>query len=117
MTDIAKGEFAKLDMDGSNYLTWAIDIEIKLNGLCLNHTLLQPEAGKDKRAKPKALHFMQHHLHQDLKSGYMIESNPLVLWRSLKDRFNQQSQYKSHFTTEPEAQKPNDMPVDTKGKW
>jgi hypothetical protein len=35
MSDIAKGEFAKLAVDGNNHLTWAIDIEIELNGLCL----------------------------------------------------------------------------------
>jgi hypothetical protein len=36
------------------------------------------------------LHFLQHHLHLDLKSEYMNEDDPLVLWQSLKDRFNRQ---------------------------
>jgi hypothetical protein len=40
MSDITKGGFPKLAVDGSNYLTWAIDIETELNGLCLNHTRL-----------------------------------------------------------------------------
>ncbi|XP_039827084.1 uncharacterized protein LOC120688775 [Panicum virgatum] len=59
----------------------------------LDHTIVQPEAGKDERTKPdkaKALHFLQHHLHPDLKSEYMTERDPLVLWQSLKGRFSQQ---------------------------
>jgi hypothetical protein len=32
MSDIAKTEFEVLVVDGSNYLTWATDIEIKLDG-------------------------------------------------------------------------------------
>ncbi|KAG2577932.1 hypothetical protein PVAP13_6NG171600 [Panicum virgatum] len=82
MLDIAKREFDALAVDGSNYLMWAIDIEIKLD-----------EAGKDERTKPdkaRTLHFLRHHLHLDLKSEYMTERDPLVLWQSLKDRFSQQ---------------------------
>jgi hypothetical protein len=44
-----KKEFDELVVDGNNYLTWVIDVEIKLNGTCLNHTIAQPEAGKDER--------------------------------------------------------------------
>jgi hypothetical protein len=39
MSDIAKKEFDELAMDGSNYLTWAIDIKIKLNSMCLDHVI------------------------------------------------------------------------------
>jgi hypothetical protein len=93
MSDIAKREFEVLAVDGSNYLTWATDIEIKLDGMSLDHTIVQPEVGKDertKRDKAKALHFLRHHLHPDLKSEYMTERDPLVLWQSLKDRFSRQ---------------------------
>jgi hypothetical protein len=93
MSDIAKREFKVLAMDGSNYLTWSTDIEIKLNGMSLDHTIVQPKAGKDEGTKPdkaRALHFLRHHLHAVLKSEYMTERDPLVLWQSLKDRFSQQ---------------------------
>ena len=93
MSDITKREFDALAVDGSNYLTWATDIEIKLDGMGLDHTIVQAEAGKDERTKPdkaKALHFLRHHLHRDLKSEYMTERDPLVLWQSLMDRFSQQ---------------------------
>ena len=82
-----------LAVDGSNYLTWATDIEIRLDGMGLDHTIVQPEAGKDERTKQdkaKALHYLRHHLHPDLKCEYMTEKDPLVLWQSLKDRFSQQ---------------------------
>jgi hypothetical protein len=93
MSDIAKREFEVLAVDGSNYLTWATDVEIKLDGMSLDHTIVQHEAGKDEHTKPdkaKALHFLRHHLHPDLKSEYMTERDPLVLWQSLKDCFSQQ---------------------------
>jgi hypothetical protein len=82
-----------LAVDGSNYLTWATDVEIKLDGMSLDHTIVQPEAGKDERTKPdkaRALHFLRHHLHPDLKSEYMTERDLLVQWQTLKDRFSQQ---------------------------
>jgi hypothetical protein len=93
MSDIAKREFEALAVDGSNYLTWATNVEIKLDGMSLDHTIVQPEAGKDERTKSdkaKALHFLRHHLHPDLKSEYMTERDPLALWQSLKDYFSQQ---------------------------
>lgn len=66
MSDIAKRDFVVLVVDGINYLTWATDVEIRLDSICLDHTIVQPQAGKDERTKPgkaKALHFLQHHLH------------------------------------------------------
>nr|AAT85780.1 zinc knuckle domain containing protein [Oryza sativa Japonica Group] len=93
MSDITKKEFAELALDGSNYLTWALDVEIKLDSIGLDHTIVLPELGtveSTKAEKAKALHFLRHHLHPDLKSEYMTEKNPLVLWQSLKDRFDQQ---------------------------
>ena len=61
MSDIAKREFDALVIDGSNYLTLVTDVEIKLNSMGLDHTIVLPEAGKDERTKPdkaKALHFL-----------------------------------------------------------
>ena len=61
MSDIAKREFEALAVDDSNNLTWATDVEIKLDGMSLNHTIVQPEAGNDERTKPdkaRVLHFL-----------------------------------------------------------
>jgi hypothetical protein len=51
MSDIAKREFEVLAVDDSSYLTWATDVEIKLDGMSLDHTIVQPEAGKDECTK------------------------------------------------------------------
>jgi len=93
MSDIAKRDFEKLAVDGNNYLTWAIDAENRLEGMKLDHTITPFEEGKDERTKPdktNALYVIRHHLDPDLKSEYMTEKDPLVLWQSLKDRFSQQ---------------------------
>ena len=93
MSDITKREFDTLAVDRSNYLTWPTDVEIKLDDMGLDHTIIQQEAGKDERTKPdkeKALHFLRQHLHPDLKSEYMMLRDPLVFWQSLKDCFSQQ---------------------------
>lgn len=93
MSDIAKRDFEKLAVDGSNYLTWANDAENRLDGMCLDHTISPFPEGRDERTKPdkaKALYFIRHHLDPNLKSEYMTERDPLVLWQSLKDRFGQQ---------------------------
>ena len=83
----------KLAVDGSNYLTWTIDAENRLEGMSLDHTVTPFEEGNDERTKPdkaNALYVIRHHLDPDLKSEYMTEKDPLVLWQSLKDRFSQQ---------------------------
>ena len=49
MSDIPKREFEALAVDDSNNLTWATDVEIKLDGMSLDHTIVQLEAGKDER--------------------------------------------------------------------
>jgi len=50
-----------LAVDGSNYLTWATDIEFRLDGISLDHTIVQPEASKHectKQDKARALHYV-----------------------------------------------------------
>ena len=40
MFDITKREFAELVLDGSNYLTWAFDVEIHLTSSDLSETIV-----------------------------------------------------------------------------
>ena len=40
--------------------------------------------------KQRRCTFLRHHLHPDLKSEYMTERDPLVLWQFLKHHFSQQ---------------------------
>ncbi|XP_020253790.1 uncharacterized protein LOC109830840 [Asparagus officinalis] len=90
MSDIIKREFAELAVDGSNYLTWALDVEIYLNSCDLSNTIA-PASQSTSAQKAKALIFLRHHLNKDLKNEYLTEKDPAVLWQSLKDRFDQQT--------------------------
>lgn len=40
MSNIVKMDFEILAIDSSNYLTWATNIEIRLDGMSLDHTIL-----------------------------------------------------------------------------
>ena len=45
MSGINSKEFAELALDGSNYLTWAMDAKLSLTSMSLSHTINQPAAG------------------------------------------------------------------------
>ena len=90
MSDISKREFAELALDGSNYLTWAVDAEIHLTSSNLSETIV-PDSECSFAHKAKTLIFLRHHLNQDLKNEYLTKQDPLILWQSLKHRFHQQT--------------------------
>ncbi|XP_020248256.1 uncharacterized protein LOC109825775 [Asparagus officinalis] len=90
MSDISKRAFAELAVDGSNYLTWALDVEIYLDSCDLSSTI-DPASQSTSAQKAKALIFLRHHLNKDLKNEYLTEKDPDILWQSLKDRFDQQT--------------------------
>ncbi|XP_019151023.1 PREDICTED: uncharacterized protein LOC109147822 [Ipomoea nil] len=90
MSSIAKREFNELALDGSNYLTWALDIEIHLASKELSQTIVA-ESQCTNAQKAQALIFLRHHLNHNLKNEYLTENDPFALWKSLKDRFDQQS--------------------------
>ncbi|XP_019178652.1 PREDICTED: uncharacterized protein LOC109173801 [Ipomoea nil] len=90
MSSIAKREFNELALDGSNYLTWALDIEIHLASKELSQTIVAKSQCTNAQ-KAQTLIFLRHHLNHDLKNEYLTEKDPLALWESLKDRFDQQS--------------------------
>jgi hypothetical protein len=43
MADISKKEFTELALDGSNYLTWAMDVKINLSARGLVATINPPQ--------------------------------------------------------------------------
>jgi hypothetical protein len=89
MTHLVNKDFAKLAADGSNYLTWAMDVKIIIGFI---NTINEPnrEALVSDAAKFTTLHFLRHHLHSDHKNEYMMKENSRNLWVSLKERYNQQ---------------------------
>lgn len=49
---------------------------------------IETDAGVTLQAKAKALIFIRHHLAEPLKTQYMNELNPRVLWEELKLRYD-----------------------------
>ncbi|XP_017253784.2 uncharacterized protein LOC108223854 [Daucus carota subsp. sativus] len=89
MTNLAKLEFVALDVSGNNYLSWVLDAELHLSANGLKDTI-DPEKIPTVEQNAKAIIFLRHHIHEDLKSEYLTIKNPLTLWNNLKDRFDHQ---------------------------
>ena len=92
MAHLVNKDFAELAADGSNYLTWAMDVKIMLTEKGYINTIEEPnpQAPVTDEAKYTILYFLRHHLHPDLKNEYMMEENPRTLWVALKERYDQQ---------------------------
>ena len=91
---MATKEFEELALDGSNYPTWASDIEIALASRGLLATIEPAQAGvvlQDKQVNT-ALALLRFYIHKDLKAEYLMTKNPRELWDSLKERYEQQKE-------------------------
>ncbi|GKA30526.1 uncharacterized protein Tco_0716831 [Tanacetum coccineum] len=86
MSNLAKLEFLAFDISGQNYLSWVLDVKIYLAANGLGDTI---QVGKvtTVEQKAKAMIFLRHHLHENLKFEYLTVKDPLVLWNHLKDKY------------------------------
>jgi hypothetical protein len=89
MSNLSKLEFEALDISGKNYLPWALDAEIHLDAEGNGDTIKEGNATSAQQ-KAKAMIFLRHHLHGDLKNEYLTVKDPLVLWNCLKERYEHQ---------------------------
>ncbi|KAK9057874.1 hypothetical protein SSX86_022713 [Deinandra increscens subsp. villosa] len=89
MSNLAKLEFLALDITGKNYLSWVLDAEIHLNAKSLGDTIKEGNETSI-QDKAKAMIFLRHHIHEDLKSEYLTTKDPLDLWNNLKERYDHQ---------------------------
>ena len=89
MTNITKLEFAALDISGKNYLSWIFDAEIHLDAMNLGNTIKEGNI-VSQHDRAKALILFRHHIDEGLKSEYLTVKDPLVLWKSLKERYDYQ---------------------------
>ncbi|XP_057780168.1 uncharacterized protein LOC130998775 [Salvia miltiorrhiza] len=89
MANIAKLEFVALDISGKNYMSWTLDADIHLISRGLGETIKEGNKASD-QDRAKALIFLRHHLHDDLKTEYLTVKDPQELWMNLKDRFDHQ---------------------------
>ncbi|XP_021735694.1 uncharacterized protein LOC110702299 [Chenopodium quinoa] len=97
MGDLMKRQFDVLDLFGHNYLEWTVDAQMNLKARGLEHTIKEitiPGNEKDAPAqvkvptdqeKAKVIVLLRHHLHNSLKTEYLMVENPKELWDSLKE--------------------------------
>ncbi|XP_074359700.1 uncharacterized protein LOC141699759 [Apium graveolens] len=89
MANLAKLEFVALDVSGNNYLSWVLDAELHLSANGLKDTI-DPKKILIVEQNAKAIIFLRHHIHEDVKSEYLTIKNTLTLWNNIKDRFDHQ---------------------------
>ncbi|XP_058757496.1 uncharacterized protein LOC131630769 [Vicia villosa] len=89
MSNLTKFDFGALDISGKNYLTWALDAQIHLSAEGHGDTIKEGNKSSDQQ-KAKAMIFLRRHLHEDLKNEYLTVTDPHVLWKNLKDRYDHQ---------------------------
>ena len=89
MSKISYLSFIALDISGKNYLSWVLNVEINLEAGNLGETIKEGNQ-MSLQDRAKALIFLRHHLHEDLKIEYLTVKDPLILWTELKKRFDHQ---------------------------
>ncbi|XP_068323225.1 uncharacterized protein [Pyrus communis] len=72
MTNLAKLEFAALDITGKNYLTWVLDTKIHLKAGNLGDTIRE-ESSSSSRDLAKPMIFIRRYLDEALKSEYLTD--------------------------------------------
>ncbi|XP_034218929.1 uncharacterized protein LOC117630295 [Prunus dulcis] len=89
MANLAKLEFVALDLSGDNYLSWVLDAKIHLRANGLGQTIVD-ENDASPEENVKAMIFLRRHIHEALKSEYVVVDEPLVLWKALGERYDHQ---------------------------
>ncbi|XP_068312428.1 uncharacterized protein [Pyrus communis] len=89
MVNLAKLDYAALDITGKNYHTWVLDTKIHLEAGNFGDTIRE-ENNSSSQDLAKAMIFIRHHLDEGLKSEYLTTKDPLTLWKTLRDRYNHQ---------------------------
>lgn len=84
---VDKVQFEALEIDGSNYFQWSLDVEAHLIAKDLQDAIVS-DAGPSLQQKAQALILLRHHLAAPLKRQYVNEANPRVLWDHLQRRFD-----------------------------
>ncbi|KAM1222447.1 hypothetical protein ACFX2J_009980 [Malus domestica] len=90
MVNLAKLDFAALDINGKNYLTWVLDTKIHLEVMNLGDTIRE-ESSSSFQDQVKAMIFIRRHLDEALKNEYLTVEDLLALWKALRNRYNHQT--------------------------
>ncbi|XP_074299531.1 uncharacterized protein LOC141630653 [Silene latifolia] len=90
MSNLAKLEFASLEISGKNYLPWALDAEIHLDAKGLGETIKDGNKATC-QDKANAMIFVRRHFHEGLKNEYLTIKDPQIFWSNLKERYDHQN--------------------------
>jgi hypothetical protein len=86
-------EFEGLALDVHNYPTWAINVKISLTFRGMYEAIIPPADGQQELPPTNqyiALYIIRHHIHPSLKSEYVLEEQPSVLWATLQNHYEEQ---------------------------
>ncbi|KAM0969646.1 hypothetical protein EV1_017638 [Malus domestica] len=86
MANLAKLDFAGLDITGKNYLTWVLDTKIHLEAGNLKDTIRE-----ENNSSSQVMIFIRRHLDEGLKSEYLTVEDSSALWKALRNRYNHQT--------------------------
>ncbi|KAK8335518.1 hypothetical protein V6Z12_A09G059500 [Gossypium hirsutum] len=89
ISNLAKLEFATLNISSKKYLSWVLDAEIQLDAKGLGNTIVVNKEASN-QDKEKAMILIRHHLHEGLKVEYLFVKDPFELWKNLKKQFDHQ---------------------------
>lgn len=78
MSNLTELKFVALDIFGDNYLSWILDAEIHLAAKELGHTIIKKNVASQ-QDRAKAMIFLCHHIHAELKSEYFTVKDSLTL--------------------------------------
>ena len=92
MSNLAKLEFAALEVTGKNYMPWIMDVKMHLQSQGIQNTINEHNEYATEQEKAKAIVFLRKHIDEMLKYEYLDVTDPIVLWNQLKERFDHQKE-------------------------
>ena len=87
MAKLANVDFEILDISGSNYLNWILDLKFHLRASHLLPTITVPNETSNTE-KAKVMIYIRRHIDKSLKTEYLTVEDPAELWSLLHDRYD-----------------------------
>ncbi|GKA69417.1 hypothetical protein Tco_0775481 [Tanacetum coccineum] len=89
MSNLLKLEFSALNVTGKNYMPWVLDVKMHLESMGITQTIVENNDSPP-QDKARANIFLRKHIDDGLKFEYLTTKDPSILWKDLKDRFDNQ---------------------------
>ncbi|GJT16945.1 hypothetical protein Tco_0875651 [Tanacetum coccineum] len=89
MSNLSKLEFSALNVTGKNYMPWVLDVKMHLESMGIAKTIIENN-NNPPQDKAMANIFLHKHIDDGLKLEYLTTEDPSILWKDLKDPFDNQ---------------------------